>query len=53
MYKKVELPENGFVGMEQAVAKNWEEKNIIKKNIPVKSKQPKQCFLEPHIIIIK
>ena len=32
MYKKVELPENGFVGMEQAVAKNWEEKNIIKKN---------------------
>ena len=32
MYRKVELPENSFVGMEQSVAKNWEEKNIIKKN---------------------
>ena len=32
MYKKVELKENGFVGMEQEVAKNWSEKDIIKKN---------------------
>ena len=32
MYKKVELP-NGFVGMEQEVAKKWKEKNIIKKNL--------------------
>ena len=32
MYKKVELKENGFVGMEQEVAKNWAEKDIIKKN---------------------
>ena len=31
MYKKVEL-KNGFVGMEKEVAKNWKEKNIIKKN---------------------
>ena len=31
MYKKVELP-NGFVGMENNVAKVWKEKNIIKKN---------------------
>lgn len=31
MYKKVEL-KNGFVGMEQEVAKNWKEKDIIKKN---------------------
>ena len=32
MYKKVELKENGFVGMEQEVAKNWAEKDIVKKN---------------------
>lgn len=31
MYKKVELP-NGFVGMEQEVAENWEKKDIIQKN---------------------
>ena len=31
MYKKVEL-KDGFVGMEQQVAKTWKEKNIIKKN---------------------
>ena len=31
MYKKVEL-KDGFVGMEQEVAKNWKEKDIIKKN---------------------
>ena len=31
MYKKVEL-KNGFVGMEQDVAKVWKEKDIIKKN---------------------
>ena len=31
MYKKVEL-KNGFVGMENKVAKTWKEKNIIKKN---------------------
>ncbi len=32
MYKKVELKENGFVGMEQDVAKVWKDKNIINKN---------------------
>ena len=31
MYKKVEL-KDGFVGMEHEVAKNWKEKDIIKKN---------------------
>ena len=31
MYKKVEL-QNGFVGVEQDVAKMWKEKNIIKKS---------------------
>ena len=31
MYKKVEL-QNGFVGMEQEVAKVWKEKDIIKKS---------------------
>ena len=31
MYKKVEL-NDGFVGMEKEVAKNWKEKDIIKKN---------------------
>ncbi|MBQ9659602.1 MAG: isoleucine--tRNA ligase [Clostridia bacterium] len=33
MYKKVELPENGFVGIEQNVAKLWKEKGIVKKNL--------------------
>ncbi len=32
MYKKVELPKNGFVGIEQKVAQNWKEKDIIQKN---------------------
>jgi len=32
MYKKVELKENGFVGMEHEVASLWKEKDIIKKN---------------------
>lgn len=32
MYKKVELGEKGFVGMEQNVAEVWKEKDIIKKN---------------------
>ena len=32
MYKKVEL-KNGYVGMEEDVAKLWKEKNIIKKNL--------------------
>ena len=31
MYKKVELP-NGFVGMEQDIAKDWKEKDVIKKS---------------------
>ena len=31
MYKKVELNEKGFVGMEQEVYKNWQDKNIIEK----------------------
>lgn len=32
MYKKVELKEDGFVGMERNVAKTWKDKNIIQKN---------------------
>ena len=32
MYKKVELKEDGFVGMEQRIAKVWKEKDIVKKN---------------------
>ena len=32
MYKKVELKENGFVGMEHEVSNLWKEKDIIKKN---------------------
>ena len=32
MYKKVELPKDGYVGMEQNVAKLWKEKDIVKKN---------------------
>ncbi len=33
MYKKVELPKEGFVGMEKNVAKLWKEKDIVKKNL--------------------
>ena len=32
MYKKVELKENGFVGMEREVSNLWKEKDVIKKN---------------------
>ena len=32
MYKKVELPQEGFVGIEHEVANKWKEKNIIKTN---------------------
>ena len=32
MYKKVELKENGFVGMEQEVQELWKEKDIVHKN---------------------
>ena len=32
MYKKVEL-QNGFVGMENDVAKMWKDKDIIKKSL--------------------
>ena len=32
MYKKVELKDDGFVGMEHEVAQVWKDKDIIKKN---------------------
>ena len=32
MYKKVELPKEGYVGMEKEVAKLWKEKEIVEKN---------------------
>ena len=32
MYKKVELNDDGFVGMEREVAQVWKDKDIIKKN---------------------
>ena len=35
MYKKVELKEDGFVGMEHEVQKMWKEKDIIKKNFAI------------------
>ena len=35
MYKKVELKENGFVGMENEVQNLWKEKNIVKKNFAI------------------
>ena len=31
MYKKVELPKEGYVGMEKEVAELWKEKDIVKK----------------------
>ena len=33
MYKKVELKENGFVGMEHEVANLWKEKDIIQSHM--------------------
>ena len=33
MYKKVELNEDGFVGMERNVFKRWQEKDIINQNL--------------------
>lgn len=35
MYKKVELKEKGFVGMEQDIQKLWKEKDIIHKNFDI------------------
>ena len=32
MYKKVELPKEGFVGIERKVSEEWKKKDIIKKN---------------------
>ena len=32
MYKKVELPKDGYVGMEKEVAEFWKQKDIVKKN---------------------
>ena len=33
MYRKVELKDDGFVGMEHEVFKRWQEKNIINQNL--------------------
>ncbi len=35
MYKKVELKENGFVGMEKEVSDFWKEKDIVHKNFDI------------------
>ena len=35
MYKKVELKEDGFVGIEHEVGNLWKEKDIVKKNFDV------------------
>ena len=32
MYKKVELKQDGFVGMEKEVRDLWDKENIIQKN---------------------
>ena len=32
MYKKVELPKSGFVGIEKDIADFWKEKDIKQKN---------------------
>ena len=42
MYKKVELKEDGFVGMEHEVFNTWKEKDIIKKSL--NSNQGKRYF---------
>lgn len=42
MYKKVELKEDGFVGMEHEVFNTWKEKDIIKKSL--NSNQGKRHF---------
>ena len=43
MYKKVELPKDGFAGIEREVAKQWKEKDIIKKNFAMN--EGKMVFL--------
>ena len=45
MYKKVELKENGFVGMEHEVASLWKEKDIIKKNFDMNNGKRYFTFL--------
>ena len=43
MYKKVELKENGFVGMEHEVKDLWDKKDIIHKNFAIKSVISSNC----------
>ena len=45
MYKKVEL-ENGFVGLERKVAKEWKEKNIMEKNFAMNEGKEHFCFYD-------
>lgn len=47
MYKKVEL-KNGFVGMENEVAKKWKEKDIIKKNFAMNEGKDISLFMMDH-----
>ena len=39
MYKKVELPKEGFVGIENKISKMWKEKKIIKKSFESSNKE--------------
>ena len=45
MYKKVEL-ENGFVGLERKVAKEWKEKDIMEKNFAMNEGKEHFCFYD-------
>ena len=45
MYKKVEL-ENGFVGLERKVAKDWKEHNIMEKNFAMNEGKEHFCFYD-------
>ena len=45
MYKKVEL-ENGFVGLERKVVKEWKEKNIMEKNFAMNEGKEHFCFYD-------
>ena len=48
MYKKVELKQDGFVGMEREVAKTWKEKNVIQKNFDLNKGKVILHFMMDH-----
>ena len=48
MYKKVELKENGFVGLEHEVKDLWDKKDIIHKNFAINKVKDILLFMMDH-----